>query len=73
MNKSPQKQLKKQYNSIEVFCRFRPIPQEENVCTYYEIQDNFTSIKIQASETELRKNGGVSKYIFSKVFKSDVD
>lgn len=35
---SKKKYPKKAHNSIEVYCRFRPVQSKESYCPYYDIQ-----------------------------------
>lgn len=57
---------------IDVFCRIRPLDSKARLSSYYRFNTEENSIEINAPDEVLKKNSGIQKYRFSRVFAEDI-
>jgi hypothetical protein len=57
--------------TVDVFCRFRPIGKQDKLSPYYQIDTEANCVDLNAPDEILRKNQGIKKYRFTKVFPAE--
>ena len=56
------------HKTIDVYCRFRPTGCEDKPSAYYLLDESGECVELEAPDEVLRKNQGIKRYVFTKVF-----
>ena len=59
--------------AVEVYCRFRPIGLTEHPSPYYLLDTDQNCVDLNAPDEILKKNQGIKKYKFTRVFSAETD